>query len=96
MRNYVFRLFVTGGSARSEDALKNLRRICEEHVAGQYDLSVIDVLEHPQQAEALKILATPTLIKDGPPPPRRLIGDLSAYMEVVDGLDLQPKAPNTE
>jgi circadian clock protein KaiB len=86
--NYLLRLYVTGKSPRAEQAIANLRRICEHDLRGEYDLEIIDVLEHPELAEDEKILATPTLIKRLPPPLRRVIGDLSDKEKVLLGLDV--------
>jgi circadian clock protein KaiB len=66
----------------------NLRRICESELGAQYDLEIIDVLEHPQIAEDQRILATPTLVKQLPLPLRRVIGDLSDRDKVLLGLEL--------
>lgn len=88
MTEYVLKLYVTGKTVRSERAIANLRRICEDELTDQYDMMVIDVLERPQLAEDEKIIATPTLIKDLPPPLRRIIGDLSDTEKVLLGLDL--------
>ena len=71
-------------------AIANLRRICEEELEGRYDLEIIDVLEQPQAAEDARILATPTLIKQLPPPLRRVIGDLSDKDKVLLGLEVYP------
>jgi circadian clock protein KaiB len=71
-------------------AIANLRRICEQELRGKYELEVIDVLEQPQMAEDEKILATPTLIKQLPPPLRRVIGDLSDKEKVLLGLEVFP------
>ncbi|MBF0283170.1 MAG: circadian clock protein KaiB [Magnetococcales bacterium] len=87
---YLLKLYITGHTPRSEQAILNLRRICEEDLSGHYEMTVIDVLEHPGLAEDEKILATPTLIKALPPPLRRIIGDLSNTDKVLLGLDLQP------
>ena len=84
---------MTGKTPRAEKAIANLRRICEEELHGQYELNIIDVLEHPQLAEDEKILATPTLIKRLPPPLRRVIGDLSDKEKVLLGLDVWPGSP---
>jgi circadian clock protein KaiB len=92
LANYVLRLFVTGTSPRAEIAVANLRRICEQELQGRYELQVIDVLEQPQLAEDEKILATPTLIKQLPPPLRRVIGDLSDKEKVLLGLEVRPSA----
>jgi circadian clock protein KaiB len=70
-------------------AIANLRRICEEDLGGAYELEIIDVLEDPDAAERDKVLATPTLIKQLPPPIRRVIGDLSNKEKVLFGLDVQ-------
>lgn len=91
MDNYVIKLYITGQTPRSQRAIDNLRRICEEELCGQYDLVVIDVLERPQLAEDEKILATPTVVKELPPPIRRIIGDLSDAERVLLGLDLHAR-----
>ena len=91
---YLLRLYVTGTSPRAQVAIANLRRICEQELRGQYDLEVIDVLEHPEVAEREKILATPTLIKQLPPPLRRVIGDLSDKDKVLLGLEVRPDGVN--
>lgn len=96
MSQYVLKLYVTGKTPRAEQAIENLRRICEEDLQGQYDLEIIDVLERPQLAEDEKILATPTLIKALPPPLRRVIGDLSDKEKVLLGLDVRPNRPPKE
>jgi circadian clock protein KaiB len=84
----VLRLYVTGTTPRSLQAIKTLKEICETDLQGNFDMSIIDVLERPQLAEHEKILATPTLIKELPPPLRRVIGDLSEKEKVLIGLDL--------
>lgn len=89
MLRFLLKLYVTGRTSRSETAIRNLRRICEEELSGEYDLQVIDVLERPQLAEDERILATPTLIKELPTPIRRVIGDLSETDKVLLGLDLR-------
>lgn len=86
----VLKLYIAGHTPRSEHAIANLRRICEETLHGQYELVIIDVLESPQVAEEDKILATPTVIKAMPPPLRRVIGDLSSTEKVLLGLELLP------
>lgn len=99
MANYILKLYVTGKTPRAELAIANLRRICEEELRGEYEMQVIDVLEHPQLAEDEKILATPTLIKRLPPPLRRVIGDLSDKDKVLLGLNVwstQPTTPTAE
>jgi circadian clock protein KaiB len=90
MDKVLLKLYVTGQTPKTERAIANLRRICEEDLGGQYEMAVIDVLERPQLAEEEKILATPTLIKVLPPPLRRVIGDLSDTEKVLLGLDMQP------
>jgi len=94
----VLKLYVAGSTTRAKSAIDNLRRICETELQGRYDLQVIDVLENPELAEDDKILATPTLIKQLPPPLRRVIGDLSDSEKVLLGLELRQTInpePNT-
>ncbi len=94
MNRYVLKLYVTGQTPRSQRAIANLRRICEEELSGAYEMVVIDVLERPQLAEHEKILATPTVVKELPTPIRRVIGDLSDSERVLLGLDLRSAADN--
>ena len=89
MNKYLLKLYITGHTPRSERAIANLQRICEDELGGLYEMVVIDILERPQLAEDEKILATPMLIKQLPPPLRRIIGDLSDTDKVILGLDLQ-------
>jgi len=90
MDKFRLRLYITGKTPKSERAIANLKEVCERDLQGLYDLQIIDVLESPQLAEDEKILATPTLIKDLPPPLKRIIGDLSNSDKVLLGLDLSP------
>ena len=88
---YVLKLYVSGKTPRAELAIANLRRICDEELEGQYQLEIIDVLEHPEAAEDDRILATPTLIKQLPAPLRRVIGDLTDKEKVLFGLAVRPR-----
>ncbi len=87
-KTYVLKLYVTGNTYRSVQAIKTLKKILEEEFQGVYALKVIDVLKNPQLAEEDKILATPTLAKILPLPVRKIIGDLSDREKVLIGLDL--------
>lgn len=88
---YLLKLYVTGQTPRAQRAIANLRRLCKEELDGRYEIEIIDVLEHPQLAEDDRVLATPTLIKQLPPPLRRVIGDLSNRDKVLLGLNVQPR-----
>jgi len=87
---FVLKLYVTGTSPRTRQAIENLQRICEQELRGRYELDIVDVLEQPQAAEDDRILATPTLIKKLPLPLRRVIGDLSDREKVLFGLEVRP------
>jgi circadian clock protein KaiB len=87
---FILRLFVTGTTVRSQHAIANMRRICEEYLAGRYDLEVIDVYQEPEKTRDLQIIATPTLVKVLPEPLRKIIGDLSDREKVLAGLNLTP------
>lgn len=89
----MLRLFVTGMTPRSAEAIKNLQEICAEYLDGRYDLDVIDIYQQPALTKGEQIVAAPTLIKKLPLPIRRLVGDLSDRKSVVLGLDLV-LAPN--
>ena len=95
LSKYVLTLYVTGTSPRTRIAIDNLNRICAEELAGRYELEIVDVLEHPQRAEDDRILATPTLIKQLPPPLRRVIGDLSDTDKVLLGLEVRAVSPKS-
>ena len=85
---YVLRLYVTGMTARSAHAVKNLQAICDEYLQGRYDLEVIDIYQQPVLTKGEQIVAAPTLIKKLPLPMRRIIGDMSNRERVLLGLDL--------
>ena len=85
------RLYVAGETPRAVAALQNLERICEEHLAGQYRIEVVDLLKNPQLARGDQILAVPTLVRKLPEPVRKIIGDLSNTERVLVGLDLRPR-----
>lgn len=87
--SYVLRLYVAGQTPKCMEAFVNLKKICEEHLAGNYQLEVIDLLENPTLASGDQILAIPTLVKKLPAPVRKIIGDLSNSERVLIGLDLK-------
>lgn len=87
--NYGLRLYVAGQTPKSLTAFANLKRICEEHLAGQYHIEVIDLLKKPQLASEDQILAIPTLVRKLPTPIKRIIGDLSNTERVLAGLGLR-------
>jgi circadian clock protein KaiB len=90
--HYNLRLYVAGQTPKSITALVNLKKICEEHLVGRYQIEVIDLLEHPQLAAGDQILAVPTLVRRLPEPLKRIIGNLSDMERVLVGLDLRPVA----
>ena len=90
-QRYLLRLFVTGMTPRSTEAVAAIKTICEQHLKGRYDLEVIDIYQHPELAKDAQILAAPTLVKELPEPLRRLIGNLSDTERVLMGLDLRPR-----
>lgn len=84
------RLYVAGQSPRSVRAIENLRRVCDEHLAGRYRVEVIDLLVDPTLARGDEIVAVPTLVRKLPDPVRKIIGDLSDTDKVLVGLQLRP------
>lgn len=87
----MLRLYIAGSSDRSTRAIQNAKDICNRHLAGTYELDVIDIFQQPKLAKDDQILAVPTLIKKLPLPLRRFIGDLSNRDVVLVGLDLKHK-----
>ncbi len=90
---FQLRLYVAGRTSKSLSAFNNLKRICETHLAGQYRIEIIDLLETPQLAAGDQILAVPTLVRRLPEPIKKIIGDLSNEERVLVGLDIQPLSP---
>ena len=90
-RVYCLRLYVAGQTPKSTLALRNLKKICEEHLMGRYEIEVIDLLENPRLAQGDQILALPTLVRRLPEPIKKIIGDLSNTERVLVGLDIQLK-----
>ena len=88
---YVLKLYITGMTARSQQALRNIKKIINENPGYNFDLEVIDIYQQPTLAKGDQIIAVPTLIKKLPAPLRRLIGDLSQEDRIILGLDLKPK-----
>lgn len=88
-RLYVLRLYVTGSTPHSVRAITNLRKFCEEHLEGSYDLEIHDISQNPALARGEQIIAAPTLIKKSPLPLRRLIGDMSHTERMLLGLDIR-------
>jgi circadian clock protein KaiB len=85
---YILRLYITGHTPLSTKAIVRIRKICEEHLQGRYDLEVVDIAKNPTLAAGEQIVAAPTLIKKLPLPLRRFIGDMSNTDRILVGLDL--------
>jgi circadian clock protein KaiB len=89
-KTWELRLYVAGQTPKCLTAFSNLKKLCEEHMAGQYRIEVVDLLRQPQLAQGDQILAVPTLVRKLPEPVRKIIGDLSNTERVLVGLDLRP------
>ena len=90
-RKYVLRLYIAGMTPKSTSAIMNVRKICEEHLKGRYELEVIDIYQQPTLAKGEQIIAAPTLLKKLPLPLRKFIGDMSNTERILVGLDLRPQ-----
>jgi circadian clock protein KaiB len=88
---FLLRLYVAGQTPKSLTAFANLRKMCETHLAGRYEIEVIDLIERPQLARGDEIIAVPTLVRKLPEPIKKLIGDLSDTERVLVGLQLTPE-----
>jgi len=89
INHYQLRLYITGTTERSSQAIANIRSLCEEFLKGHYDLEVIDIYQQPIEAGKQQIIAAPTLVKELPVPPKRLIGNLADRDKVLVGLNLK-------
>lgn len=92
MKTWELRLYVAGQTSKSMAAFSNLKKLCEEHLKGQYRIEVIDLLENPALAKGDQIFAIPTLVRKLPEPIKKIIGDLSNKERVLVGLNLIPTA----
>lgn len=90
-KQWQLRLYVAGQTPKCLAAFANLKRLCEEHMDGNYHIEIVDLLQHPQLAKGDQILAIPTLVRKLPEPVRKIIGDLSNTERVLVGLDLRPR-----
>jgi circadian clock protein KaiB len=88
IERFVFRLYITGNTIRSSQAIANIRAVCEDYLAGRYELEVVDIYQQPKAAATEQIIAAPTLIKKLPAPVRRLIGNLSDRAKILVALNL--------
>jgi circadian clock protein KaiB len=85
------RLYTAGQSPKSLAALANLKRVCDEHLAGRYSIEVVDLLRNPRLAKDDQIVAIPTLVRKLPEPLRRIVGDLSDTERTLVGLQLKAR-----
>ncbi len=90
-QRYILRLYVAGITPRSEQAIRTVTAICEEHLEGRYELEVIDIYQQPTLAKGEQIIAAPTLVKKLPLPLRKFIGSMADKDRILVGLDLVPK-----
>jgi circadian clock protein KaiB len=91
LAHWDLRLYLAGPTPKSFAAFRNLKKLCEEHLAGRYHIEVIDLMKNPQLAEGDQILAVPTLVRRLPAPIRKIVGNLSNTERVLVGLDLRPR-----
>lgn len=87
---WTLRLYVAGQTSKSVAAFENLKKICEEHLCGEYTIEIVDLIKNPQLAEGDQIVAVPTLVRKLPEPVKKIIGDLSNTERVLVGLDIRP------
>ena len=90
-KKYVLRLYIAGATPKSTRAIMNVKKICEDHLKGRYELEVVDIYQQPVLAKGEQIIAAPTLLKKLPLPLRKFIGDMSNTEKILVGLDLRPK-----
>jgi circadian clock protein KaiB len=95
-KKYVLRLYVAGATPKSTEAIFNIKKVCEEHLKGRYELQVIDIYQQPVLAKGEQIVAAPTLVRKLPPPLRKFIGSMHDMDRILVGLDLKPKNDVTQ
>ena len=90
-QGFLLKLFIAGMSARSVSAIRSIKRICDEHLAGDYKLEIVDLYRQPHRAKEEQIVAAPTLIKQRPEPLRRIVGSMQDEDRVMLGLNVKKK-----
>jgi circadian clock protein KaiB len=95
-QKYILRLYVAGQTQKSLTAFSNLKKICEDHLMGKYVIEVVDLTVNPELAQRDQIIALPTLVKQLPPPVKKIIGDLSNTEKVLIGLELMTYSDETK
>ena len=90
VETWILKLYVAGQTPKSIAAFANLKEICDKHLAGKYRIEIVDLVKNPMLAKGDQILAIPTLVRQLPPPVKKLIGDLANTERVLIGLDIQP------
>ena len=91
VEKWELRLYTAGQTPKSLAAIRNLKKVCEEHLAGRYEIEIVDLLKNPRLAKDDQIVAIPTLVRKLPNPIRKIIGDLSDVERTLVGLDLRPR-----
>jgi circadian clock protein KaiB len=91
VEKWELRLYTAGQTPKSLAAIKNLKKVCEEHLAGRYEIEIVDLLKNPRLAKDDQIVAIPTLVRKLPDPVRKIIGDLSDTERALVGLQLRPR-----
>jgi circadian clock protein KaiB len=94
VQRWELRLYTAGQTPKSLAAIRNLKKVCEEHLPGRYEIEVVDLLQNPRLAKDHQIIAIPTLVRKLPDPIRKIIGDLSDVDRTLVGLDLRPRSLN--
>jgi circadian clock protein KaiB len=82
------KLFIAGDSPRARAAATDLARACHDHLDGEPIIETIDVLLHPDLADAYCVLTTPTVLREFPLPRRRATGDLHDAARLLAALAL--------
>lgn len=95
-KKFILKLYVSGATRRSSNAIENIKNFCEEHLKGRYELEIIDIYQQPELLEKDQVIAAPTLIKQLPLPLRRLIGDMSDVEKILIGLNVKPRNEEEE
>lgn len=93
---YVLRLYVAGGSPLSVRAIRNVARLCEEHLDGRVDLAVVDIYQQPSFALDAQLVAAPTLVKEVPPPRQRFIGTMTDTRAIASKIEVSPEEPGED
>jgi len=83
-------LYVSGMSAKSMAAIKNIKHLCDNYIKDRFELEIIDIYKKPEAAQENQVIFSPSLVKSYPLPKKVLIGTFADTEKVIKLLNIIP------